>query len=107
MLLSKWYFLDDPFDHGSVSRAMAQNQDIEIRGVIIATAWDRDGRVLTTSLAGVDEQEYHLLPGQLATELLGLVQKEVVVKGRMLLLADGRKQLSVESLRLHVQAPNT
>lgn len=82
------------------------NQVIEIRGVIIATAWDRDGRVLTASLAGVDEQEYHLLPGQRAAELLGLVQKEVVVKGRMLLLADGRKQISVESLRLHVQAPN-
>lgn len=83
---------------------MAQNQVIEIRGVIIATAWDREGRVLTASLAGVDEQEYHLLPGQRAAELLGLVQKEVVVRGRLLLLGDGRKQISVESLRLHVPA---
>lgn len=81
---------------------MTQNQVIEIRGVIIATAWDRDGRVLTASLAGVDEQEYHLLPGQRAAELLGLVQKDVVVRGRLLLLGDGRKQISVESLRLHV-----
>ncbi len=83
---------------------MAEHEVLEIRGVIIPTAWDRHGRVLTTSLAGVDEQEYQLLPGQLAAELLGLVQKDVVVRGRMLLLADGRKQISVESLRLHVQA---
>jgi hypothetical protein len=81
---------------------MPPNQVIEIRGVIIATAWDRDGRVLTASLAGMDEQEYHLLPGQRAAEVLGLVQKEVVLRGRLLVLADGRKQISVESLRPHV-----
>ena len=86
---------------------MVENEIREIRGVIVPTAWDSQGCVLAVGLAGADEQEYHLAPGQPTAELLGLVQKEVVIRGRVLLLDDGRQQINVESLRQHVQVAKT
>ncbi|MFZ5584396.1 MAG: hypothetical protein ACOZHQ_00550 [Thermodesulfobacteriota bacterium] len=82
---------------------MAQDEPIEIRGVVVPVAWDAQGRVVAAGLAGVDEEEYLLTPGRPEAQVLGLVQHEVVVRGRLCRRPDGRKQINVESLRIHAR----
>ena len=82
---------------------MRQNQPIEIRGVVVPVAWDAQGRVVAAGLAGVDEEEYLLTPGHPQAQVLGLLHSEVVVRGRLCRHPDGRKQINVESLRIHAR----
>lgn len=82
---------------------MHQDEPIEIRGVLVPVAWDAQGRVVAAGLAGVDEEEYLLASGHPKVQVLGLIQKEVVVRGRLGRTADGRKQINVESLRIHAR----
>lgn len=71
-----------------------------IRGVIIPTAWDQEGRIVSVGISANDEEEYLLERGPLASELTGLVQQEVEVRGRVILPADGAKRIHVDSYRL-------
>ncbi|MBI5522301.1 MAG: hypothetical protein HY910_06715 [Desulfarculus sp.] len=71
-----------------------------IRGVIIPTAWDQEGRIVTVGISANDEEEYLLERGPLASELIGLVQQEVEVRGRVTQPADGTKRIQVQSYRL-------
>lgn len=79
---------------------MATNGEKTIRGVIIPTAWDQEGRVAAVGISANDEEEYQLEPGPLASELVGLVQQEVEVKGRVIVQSDTAKRIHVESYRL-------
>lgn len=71
-----------------------------IRGVIIPTAWDQEGRIVAVGISANDEEEYLLERGPLASELIGLVQQEVEVRGRVTLQTDGAKRIHVESYQL-------
>lgn len=79
---------------------MATSGEKTIRGVIIPTAWDPEGRVTSVGISANDEEEYLLEQGPLATELVGLVRQEVEVRGRVILQPDGAKHIQVESYHL-------
>lgn len=71
-----------------------------IRGVIIPTSWDAEGRVVAAGIAADDEQEYLLERGPLTSELLGLIRQEVEVGGQVIVHASGSQRLKVYSYRL-------
>jgi hypothetical protein len=79
---------------------MATSGEKTIRGVIIPTAWDSEGRVTSVAISANDEEEYLLESGPLALELVGLVRQEVEVSGGITLQPDGAKRIHVESYHL-------
>jgi hypothetical protein len=79
---------------------MARSGDKTIRGVIIPTAWDPEGRVVSVGISANDEEEYLLEQGPLALELVALVRQEVEVGGYIILQPDGAKRIHVESYHL-------
>lgn len=79
---------------------MATSEDKTIRGVIVPTAWDPEGRVTAVGISANDEEEYLLERGTLATELVALVRQEVEVSGRVVLQPDGAKHIQVHSYHL-------
>ena len=79
---------------------MAKSGVTSVRGVIVPTAWDPEGRVIAAGISADDEEEYLLEYSPLAAELLGMVRKEVEVRGRVTLQPDGAKRIHVDSYRL-------
>ena len=79
---------------------MAKGAERSVRGVVIPTAWDAQGRVVAAGLSADDEQEYLLEQGPLASELLAKVRQEVEVRGRVTVRSDGVKTIGVESYRV-------
>ncbi|MFH1033055.1 MAG: hypothetical protein V1806_00985 [Pseudomonadota bacterium] len=79
---------------------MASSGEKTIRGVIIPTAWDPEGQVISVGISADDEEEYLLERGPLASELVGLVRREVEVGGRIILQPDGAKHILVTGYHL-------
>ena len=52
-----------------------------IKGIIIPTAWDSDGNIISLAIATSDEQEYLIGNDGQITNLLPLLRQEVVVTG--------------------------
>lgn len=52
-----------------------------IKGIIIPTAWDNDGNIISLAIATSDEQEYLIGNDGQITNLLPLLRQEVVAMG--------------------------
>jgi hypothetical protein len=52
-----------------------------IEGIVIPTAWDSEGNVISLAIATSDEQEYLIGNNGQITNLLPLLRRDVVVTG--------------------------
>jgi 5S rRNA maturation endonuclease (ribonuclease M5) len=52
-----------------------------VKGVIIPTDWDEHGNVIALAISSNDEKEYMVDKKGKGKELLGLIRKEVEVRG--------------------------
>ena len=63
---------------------MKQKPDLElfkIQGLIIPSAWDKEGNVLAVAVSTFDEDEFLVHRDEKGEQLLGLLREEVEVSG--------------------------
>ena len=58
-----------------------RNKTTVVKGVIIPTDWDEHGNVVALAISSNDEKEYTVDKKGKGKELLGLIRKEVEVRG--------------------------
>ncbi len=58
-----------------------------IKGIIIPTAWDESGNILSLAIATDDEKEYLIEGPQNHIKLLSLLRQEVIANGTVRLAA--------------------
>ena len=73
---------------------------IEINGLVIPSAWDREGVVTRVVIAAFDETEYELADDEWVKELVPYIHQEVHVVGWAMCERGGRWLLKVEKLRI-------
>jgi hypothetical protein len=59
------------------------NQLAKIRGILIPVGWDEKGSVVAVGLSGTDEKQYFIEKNEKQKKLLGFIQKEVELSGRL------------------------
>ena len=64
---------------------------ISLQGIIIPSAWDKDGNVITISLSTFDEEEYSIGSDHLWRELMALLREKVRIRG--IISRKGEKQI--------------
>ena len=75
-----------------------------IKGIVIPSGWDRDGNIISLSIATCDEQEYVVENHQQISNLKDLLRQEVVVKGSIR-DGKGRKSIKVAKIRSEQRQP--
>ena len=58
-----------------------RNKPIVVKGVVVPTDWDEHGNVVALAISSNDEKEYMVDKKGKGKELLGLIRKEVEVRG--------------------------
>ena len=66
----------------------AKSETQGIKGLVIPVEWDQRGVVKAVAIAAFDESTYRVAPGGRGEELLGRLQREVTVWGRVECLAE-------------------
>lgn len=70
---------------------------IDAKGIVVAVDWDEDGVATAFAISTFDEQEYWIESRMSSLELLALVQKTVMARGR-LRTENGRMILAIDEL---------
>ena len=73
---------------------------ITVRGILIPVDWDEEGNALAAAISGLDEQEYLIEQDAKGKELLGLMRREIEVRGMVSKAIKGRKRIKVKSYGL-------
>jgi hypothetical protein len=68
-----------------------------MRGVLIPTGWDDNGRPIELTLADFAEKEYRIAPTADLRNLTGYLRREVNVTGRLTRDPQGRPMLEVHT----------
>ena len=64
-----------------VNKQQEREKTITLQGIIIPSAWDKDGNVITISLSTFDEEEYCIGGDHLWRELMALLREKVRIRG--------------------------
>ena len=72
----------------------------EIQGLIIPSAWDKEGNVLAVTISTFDEDEYLVERDEKGKQLIGLLREEVEVNG-VVGIKDGVKTIKVKEYVLN------
>lgn len=60
---------------------MGKRITINIRGIIIAAAWNQNGEISAVDIAGYDEKRYRIADDHLGAQLWAMIKKRIVVDG--------------------------
>jgi hypothetical protein len=60
---------------------MGKQTAVTIRGIVIASAWNRVGEIKAVDIAGYDEKRYRIADDHIGRQLRVLNKKRIVVKG--------------------------
>lgn len=71
---------------------------ITLQGIILPSAWDKDGNVITISLSTFDEEEYSIGSDYLWRELMALLREKVRICG-VVSLKKGKQIISVRDFK--------
>ena len=80
-------------------KAQKKNSLVALRGVVIPAEWDAAGNVVAAALSARDEAEYRIEDGGMGDALLGLIHKEVEVRGEVT-AAERGKRIKVVDFKL-------
>jgi len=74
--------------------------DCSITGIIIANAWDRNGKVTGVAVYDNNEKIYLITKKTFIQDLLSAVQKRVRIIGKIIKMANGRRKIDVKSFKV-------
>ena len=69
-----------------------------IKGIIVPTVWDSDGKVISLAIATCDEQEYLIENHQQIANLWNLFRREVIATGA---IKCGKEQKIINVSEIH------
>ena len=70
-----------------------------IRGIIIPSSWDKEGRILKVAISTFDENMYHVNNFDIHGQLHAMLRKEVEIRG-LVSEKTGHKSISVHEINL-------
>ena len=81
-----------------VKKQQHWEKTITLQGIIIPSAWDKDGNVITLSLSTFDEEEYCIGGDHLCRELMGLLREKVRIRG-VVSRKKGKQTITVKDVK--------
>ena len=77
-----------------MKRRTKDNQPL-IKGIIIPSQWDDNGKIIGVSINTNDEKEYLIEPAGAGKDLLNLIHQKVAVRGKVRQRIDGNMLIRV------------
>lgn len=62
---------------------MANQNPTTIRGIILASGWEKNGEISAVDIAGYDEKRYRVVNDAMGRQLHDHMRRQVVVHGRV------------------------
>jgi len=74
-------------------------------GIVIANGWDEDGNVTGVAIYSDNEEIYPIDQSECLNDLLGKLQERVRVTGEIIELANNKKGIAIDSLKVVMAFP--